>query len=171
MTTNQIQIVKEVNSKNIRIICGYPGIGKSFLSKLNDNFIDIDSYEFSHIIDEDSNEQYNPEFPNNYYKYICNVLSDNPDSILLCSTHDSFRDLLSLNGIKYLLLIPKLKCKKEYILRYNERKSSLKWIEKISKSFNAKIIRYKIENIYPNLKDQLDKGETLEYYLFKFGLL
>ena len=166
---NKSIIKQAILDKEIRVICGYPGIGKSFVNSINGNYIDIDSFDYTRINHESYIEKTNDSFPENYYIKVVELLQST-NAIILCSTHKEFRAMLTNNGIKYLLIYPTLGCKKEYLQRYKNRQSNFKWINDQRLVFEKRIIELYLENVSPSFKDTIGPGETLESYLHELGL-
>lgn len=95
-----------------KIICGFPGIGKSTVVQNNSNVIDLDSAPYSRI----------QTFPLNYLQAILKAEEDGFEYILI-STHTSVRNMLQNLGIKYTNVYPVVDLGEEYIERYRERGS------------------------------------------------
>lgn len=107
-----LKIVKNENSP--RVICGFPGVGKSSLyNKLKEE-------NFS-IVDSDSSQFDKSKFPQNYIEHIQQKL--NEGYWVLCSTHSVVRKALKEAGILYYLAIPTYDQKEEYMERYKNRGS------------------------------------------------
>lgn len=66
------------------IICGFPGIGKTFTVQnwiySNIKIYDSDSSNFSWIDKNDHSKGHNPDFPANYIEYIKSI--DNENSVV-----------------------------------------------------------------------------------------
>ncbi|BDD79797.1 hypothetical protein [Burkholderia phage FLC9] len=98
-----------------RVICGFPGVGKTSL------FTALKSAGFP-ILDSDSSLFDKTQFPMNYIEHIKNSLENG--YWVLCSTHTAVRNALALAGIRYVLAVPAHKyLKDEYMQRYRERGS------------------------------------------------
>lgn len=102
------------------VVCGFPGVGKShlFRNRGDEKITDSDSSQFDKAF-----------FPSNYIAHIKEKLADG--YIVMCSTHDVVREALADEGIKYLLVYPKRKCKAEYIQRYIDRGSPAAFVKLI----------------------------------------
>lgn len=98
-----------------RIICGFPGVGKSTLvRKLREK-------DFP-ILDSDSSTFDKSQFPQNYIEAIKNAI--NNGYWVLVSTHAEVRQALVKEGLEYVLVRPKdIRYKDEYMRRYRERGS------------------------------------------------
>lgn len=119
----QYNIPKEVDVKTVRltvtaaeevprVICGFPGVGKSSLFRNRGD---------SKIVDSDSSTFDKAEFPANYIAHIREKLAEG--YTVLCSTHAEVRAALVQAGIPFALVYPKLDCRDEYMQRYTERGS------------------------------------------------
>lgn len=100
------------------VICGFPGIGKSYAVKqLGEGYHDSDSSKFSWI-DTAAGRVRNPNFPEEYIQHIKSL-----KGVALVSSHREVRDALAYAGIPYLLCYPEEGLKDEYMQRYLERGS------------------------------------------------
>lgn len=92
------------------VICGFPGIGKTFTVQnwiySNIKIYDSDSSNFSWIDKNDHSKGRNPDFPTNYIEYIKSI--DNENSVVLTSSHKEVRDALKAAGINYYVVYPNL---------------------------------------------------------------
>ena len=137
--------------KNTKIISGFPGIGKSFLSTeyKNLDIIDSDSSLFSWTI-TDGTKVRNPDFPNNYLNHI--VSNIGKVDVIMVSSHKDVRNILNQNEIKAYLVYPDRSLKDEYVERYKLRNSDEKFIEFIS-------------NNWDNFMDELDAENMIKIVL------
>ena len=102
-----------------RIFSVFPGVGKSWLyehqSEFNMTILDSDSSKFSWI----SPGLRNPHFPDNYLKHIKDSLGT--ANVILVSSHDTVRQALKDNKIRYDVVYPHICTKDEYMKRYEDR--------------------------------------------------
>lgn len=111
------------------VICGFPGIGKTFTVQnwiySNIKIYDSDSSNFSWIDKNDHSKGRNPDFPANYIEYIKSI--DNENSIVLTSSHKEVRDALKAAGIDYYVVYPNLESfgKDYYLDRIRERENGI----------------------------------------------
>lgn len=105
------------------VVCGFPGVGKSHLAKIN-GWHDSDSSAFSWR----SPGVQHPEFPANYIDHIASL-----SGVVLASSHDIVRGALVKAGIPYWLCYPRMDCRDEYIERYRVRGSSSEFIKLLDK--------------------------------------
>ena len=121
---------------NPRIICGFPGIGKSHLAKHND-WQDSDSSQFSWI----SPGVRNPDFPHNYVQHIQTSGKNH-----LVSTHKAVRDEFAKQNIPFVLCYPERQCKEEYIQRYRQRGSTPAFLQLLSEKWDEWITEMENES-------------------------
>jgi adenylate kinase family enzyme len=110
------------------LISGFPGVGKTFLTKENFglNIIDSDSSRYSKSV----------SFPNNYVDHIEEVLAANCFDVILISSHRSVRKELVSRKICFYLCYPSEELKEEYLKRYKDRGSSLEFVKMLSENWN-----------------------------------
>lgn len=98
-----------------RVICGFPGVGKTTLFQM------LKEKGFP-IVDSDSSQFDKKFFPQNYIEHIKQQLANN--QWVLCSTHKEVRIALQAAGIGYAIACPAYRhLKDEYIQRYIKRGS------------------------------------------------
>ena len=140
--------------KDTIIISGFPGVGKSFLGKNNDDFIDLDSSRYA---GEDRWQRYKERIEDalGIYKYI------------FVSSHQETRDILNELGLKYYVVYPDKNLKEEYLKRYKERGSKEDFIDLMDNNFESFIDS--IENNSPNgVKVKLTKySDFLKTVIYK----
>lgn len=119
------------------IICGYPGIGKTTAARHSKKIIDIDSFNFSHIVDKETGiAENNKEFPINYINYIEKIVNKNKYDFILVSCHTSVRLELSKRKIPFVIVAPRRECLNDYLKRFLLRKENVDFIQKIYDSWN-----------------------------------
>jgi adenylate kinase family enzyme len=112
-----------------RILCGFPGVGKSYLAK-QANVLDTDSSAFAK----------DAQWPQNYVDVLIERASHGLHELILASTHKEVRDGLAKAGQRTILVYPDPLLKEEYLNRYRERGSpepfirlmELRWEEFLS---------------------------------------
>ena len=106
--------LNEIQNPTGKVVCGFPGVGKSTLFKeLNDSGVKV--------LDSDSSTFDKKEFPDNYIKHIKDKTAEG--YTILASSHDVVRDALIANDMKFTLIYPDKSLKAEYLKRYKERGS------------------------------------------------
>lgn len=109
-----------VEKNTAKMVCGFPGVGKSTLFKeLKDSG--------TKVLDSDSSTFDKAKFPGNYVKHIQDSLAKN--FTVLGSSHDVVRDALIAEKIPFTLVYPAKTLKQEYLDRYDERGSPKAFIE------------------------------------------
>lgn len=136
-----------------RVICGFPGVGKTTLFKKL-------QHQGVLIHDSDSSQFNKDQFPQNYIQHIQACLA--AGAWVLCSTHTVVREALQQAGISYCIAAPAHKyLKDEYMARYRERGSP----EAFLKLMDAKWDEF-MDDVWKNdqrgLHIGLGEGEYLE---------
>jgi len=134
--------------EKIKVIAGFPGIGKSDFVKHNKKL---------KIKDSDSSEWDKDEFPENYLNYIENIIEYG--YTILCSTHEDVRNGLEERDIDYILVYPEENLKDEYIQRYIDRGSPEAFIDMMNEKWDE-FIKSCDESI-PYKRIRLKKGQYL----------
>lgn len=106
----------------IMVVSAFPGSGKSHFVKENPQVLDSDSSRFD--------KEY---FPGNYMCHIRNNIVS--DRCTMASSHDIVRQALNKNAIEYILVYPSLDSKDEFIKRYRQRGSEMKFIDLIERNW------------------------------------
>ena len=109
-----------------RIVCGWAGIGKSYLAQAPDfRALDLDSAKYSWIKDAEGNntKERNPNANIDYPAAIINEFRSQKHDLLLVSTHDYVREALRKEKIPYMIVHPSLDRKDEFKQRYIDRKN------------------------------------------------
>jgi len=120
------------------ITCGFPGIGKSYLTEINGHFTyDSDSSKFSWL----EPGVRNPAFPQNYLDYIKTL-----SGLVLVSSHKIVRDALAEAGAEFWVCYPERKCKGEYLERYRLRSSPKTFIDLLDSKWDEWITEMEDEN-------------------------
>lgn len=152
------------------IICG-PAVGKTYLAKHDDRFIDLDlikaKYKYNLDISNDNFEKikFKAKIINSdSTEYAINFLKNELDSdkILLMSFNKTFIKYLIDNKIDYCLVYPGKDELKEYINRMKIRKNDPSFIKKVANENNW--VKFYEENSNdPNAtyKIELKKGQYL----------
>jgi len=99
------------------IICGFPGIGKSYAAKKR-GWHDSDSSQFSWVSHGEIPRVPNPEFPANYIFHIACL-----EGPVLASSHSVVRNALVQANLSFSVCYPARQCLAEYLERYRQRGS------------------------------------------------
>ncbi len=157
-----------------KIICAFAGLGKTYLSQKYSNVIDFDLQKFKYIYNENitnfeeykglSNKIINKEWPQNYVKKLKEIM--NKDKIILVPADEEVRQLLLLENISFVFVLPSFDSKDNLVERYKERGNSEKFIQRaIQNLIDWHHLHYKYETII------LKKNEYLEDYLLREKLI
>ena len=115
--------------KNVRVICGFSGVGKSTAEQRHNKVIDFESSGYSHIFEPGEFDRRNPAFPRNYIDAVCEHIENAANNVYLLSCHESVRMELKNRGIPYIIVMPHRDLKEEYIRRWFRRGSPTTFIE------------------------------------------
>lgn len=109
----------EASGAPMKIISGFPGIGKSSLyNQAPERIADSDSSQFD-----------KSEFPDNYIVHIRSLLEEGVKDYILVSSHFDVRDELEERGFPFFLVYPERGLKEEYLQRYRDRKSPQAFVD------------------------------------------
>ena len=139
-----------VPHKTIKIILGFPGVGKSFCKE---HFKGTDIK----ILDSDSSEFPKSDFPNNYIKHIRETIQKNIVDIMFISSHKDvrkaiFNDNFIMSRAAIYICYPDKKLKEDFIDRYKKRGNNEKFIKLISDNWETWIDEIENENYFYPLK-------------------
>lgn len=105
------------------ILCGFPGVGKTYLCKNNDNYkiLDIDSSPFKWVQGKNGErtDEKVSDFPQNYISYILKNIN-NADILLISTQSEVINEIKSLK-LNYFIVYPDKSLKEEYYNRYYDR--------------------------------------------------
>lgn len=123
-----------------KVICGFPGIGKTYLfgkqDELGVKISDSDSSKFSKLKDSKGQLIQNPDFPDNYIKHIIDIIHGMDIHYILVSSHHDVREALANAHIPYTVIYPTKDMKDVYIQRYQDRGSPEKFITFLTDKFD-----------------------------------
>jgi len=118
---------------NAQVISGFPGVGKTYITKNHKglSISDSDSSSFSWV----SPGVRNPDFPRNYIRYI----QENLDyyDVIFVSSHRVVRNALAENRIHFTLVYPDICLKEEYLERYRKRGSDEEFIKMMCENWEG----------------------------------
>lgn len=117
------------------IICGFPGVGKSYAAKMSNDIADVESSAFHYPTDwENINEPEkmrnleDPEWVKKYVDHIVDMASHYGYPYILVSSHREVREELTARFIPHVVVVPDKSLKDEYLGRYLKRGSDAEFI-------------------------------------------
>ena len=158
------------------IVCG-PASGKTYLSKIDSRFIDLDELKakYKYNIDDadfEKNKLNRGKVVNeDSFEYAINILNENikTNNIILISFNEQIIDYLITNNIDYCLVYNDIDSREEYINRMKNRGNSEEFINKMTNIDDWN--RFYIENTNdnkPKYKIKLNKNQYLSDIKDKF---
>lgn len=117
------------------IICGFPGVGKSFVAKNYNGFVDLESTPFKKNWDLYTDVAIHMN-NNGYYPLI--------------SSHKEVRDMLLSKNVSFIVVVPSIEEKELYMKRYKDRGNSkefLKFLDENYEKFITEILNDKRLNV------------------------
>jgi len=153
-----------MNNK-IKIISGFPGIGKTYCYKQKSNLLisDSDSSKFSWI----KKGIRHPDFPQNYIDHILEIYDRY--NLILVSSHKNVREALVKNSMKFILVFPERNLKQEYIERFIGRENTEAFVDMLDKNWDS--FMNEMENQKGCEIIRLKFNEYLEDYLRCHGFI
>lgn len=137
----EVEIRLKVNRMSTMIISGFPGIGKTtvYEQRKDINCLDSDSSGFSWIVEKriGGNRFRNPEFPQNYIEHI--KANMGKVDVIFVSTHETVRNALKENGLRYYLIYPDRSRKLEFLENYSKRGNDAIFIKMMLDSWDKLI--------------------------------
>lgn len=145
--------------KDTKIILGFPGVGKTYLTN-NPGKLELSDSDSSKFSWEEVNGERirNDDFPGNYIEHIVNNLG-RYDAIFV-STHAAVRRGLMERGIEASIVYPTIDQKEDYLNRYKERGSDKAFITLMDDNFETFIKELDDEVHFERIV--LKKGETMK---------
>lgn len=128
--TNTTQRTTIPKTKEVKIICGFAGIGKSTLARTLENVVDLESTPFEKDWDR--------------YVKVAKHMANNGYLVLL-SCHKELREKLHESGIDYVVAMPDKSMKEVYLNRYKNRKNTKDFIEMMDKNWDNFLTVYSWE--------------------------
>ena len=133
------------------IVCG-PAVGKTYLSKNDSRFIDLDLMKAKYKYDIKNEDEFEKNklnrgkiIHNDSLEYALNILNKEikNDKIILLSYNKDLLDYVITNNLKYCLVYPNINCREEYIKRMKSRGNI--WNYYYNENKNDKKPHFKIE--------------------------
>lgn len=118
------------------IISGFPGVGKTAAGQRCRDIADIESTAFHYPIDwenindpEKMRHEENPNWVKEYVDHIEDTASQQCFCYCLVSSHDHVREEMDARSIPYIVVVPEVELKDEYLARYVKRGSDFPFIK------------------------------------------
>ena len=129
----------------VKIISAFATMGKTTLAKKDKRIVDLDSSAFSWVEKEEFLEdgtavrykERNPNFAEDYFSKIKELVESDEVDLVLISTHKEIRKKLTEEGMAFYTVIPTKESKEEVLRRMKERGDDEKFIEMIDETFDS----------------------------------
>ena len=159
------------------VLCG-PAVGKTYLSKIDSRFIDLDGMKAKYkyeIIDETDFEKNKLNrgkvIHQDSLEYALNILKKeiSNDKIILLSFNKQLLSYLWDNNIDYFLVYPNINSREEYINRMKKRGNNEQFIEAMTNIRDWNLFYTQNKNdTKPTYKIELYEGQYLSEIKNKF---
>jgi hypothetical protein len=119
---------------SILVVSGFPGVGKSFFYKRNQDTLSIadsDSSRFSWA--DEAKTIRNPHFIEDYVAHVRSIMREK--DVVLVSSHLRIREALYREGINFICVYPYADQKEEYLRRFRTRGSNEKFLANLAENF------------------------------------
>lgn len=165
-TNNRKKIREAFLSGQINAICGYPGIGKTYLTNKYPQFID-GFFSKQYYLDK-KNGIVNPDFPDNYKQFCAEAVMRG--QIVVCAMHPKAREVFESLKMSYLMIYPSVNERERYFNIYDTRPDEKEWVDLNKSTWETKI-QYLNEIVVPNncFKDEIPTDMNLTDYLEWLG--
>ena len=121
------------------IICGFSGIGKSTAEQKNRRILDFESSGYSNIFENGLRVRRNEDFPKNYIDKLEELINVDEADYYLLSCHEEVRNELKARNIDYLIVLPTIEQRNEYLKRWLRRGSSVGFIKSMNERWEYMI--------------------------------
>lgn len=154
------------------VVSAFAGLGKTYLAKYNDKFIDLESSDYQWL----ENDKYgdkeqskgntekvkNPSFPNNYVEEMKKLVAKG--KVPLIAAQPEVIEAASKAGLYIVMAYPSLDSKKDILKRYKDRGNAAGFIKLMEGNFE-KFVESMKSNVYAIFSIEVEKGEFLTDYL------
>lgn len=107
------------------LVCGFPGIGKSWLAKHQDSvgmsLLDMDAGDYAWIKDDGGNVVRNPRYPDDYIDIVDRRRLGGDYDFIFIGYQDDIRNCLTRRGVPFVTVAPKPSMKDAYMKKYLNR--------------------------------------------------
>ena len=129
----------QYNNRNNFVICGFSGVGKSTAEQKNRRILDFESSAFSKLFKNGFCVGENPNFPSNYIDKLAELIDSDYATYYLLSCHYNVREELRERCIDYIIVMPTIEQKNEYLKRWLKRGSSTDFIRAMDEKWDDMI--------------------------------
>jgi len=159
-------------TKKYSVVVGGPAVGKSFLAKHDNRFIDLDEIKAKYkygILDDNKDFEKNKSnrgkvVHNDSLEYVLDILNKTiqTEKIVLISFNKQILEYVINNKINYCLVYPNLNSREEYVERMKNRGNNDIFINAMTneKDWTSFYIKNSQDNL-PNFKIELKEGQYL----------
>lgn len=162
MTKNRLAIRRAFLDGKINAVCGYPGIGKTYLTMIHPTF--IDGFFSKQYYTDKKKGIVNPDFPENYARFCAEAMERG--QIVVCAMHPKAREVFDSLGMSYLMIYPNENERDRYFTIYDTRPDEREWIELNKSTWDTKIDSIRNAKIPTHcFKDEIPTGLNLTEYL------
>lgn len=162
MTENRLAIRRAFLDGKINAVCGYPGIGKTYLTMIHPIF--IDGFFSKQYYTDKKKGIVNPDFPENYARFCAEAMERG--QIVVCAMHPKAREVFDSLGMPYLMIYPNENERDRYFTIYDTRPDEREWIELNKSTWDTKIDSIRNAKIPTHcFKDEIPTGLNLTEYL------
>lgn len=150
----------------MKVIAGFPGVGKSTLCTQYSNVVDLDSALF----------EKDEHFAENYVKKIKEELQK-PNRCVVVSVHPPLLEKMKEEGIPFYLVYPGSALKEEFLVRYEGRQDTKDFIKQLNDNWfnylnglhnfelsedSKRIVLERYENLGDVIRVDFEKGFLLK---------
>lgn len=121
-TPEQIDFIRK--AVRPKAICGYPGIGKTYLTNQDSRF--VDGWLSEHLYIDKSKGIRNPDFPSNYMRTVSDIVKQG--KIVVTAMSEEARDVFNMLDIPFVVIYPNASEKDRYFNIYDTRPDVREWI-------------------------------------------
>ena len=114
------------------IICGFSGIGKTTAEQKHRQILDMESSGYSNVFENGFVVSRNKDFPKNYIDKLEELIKNDEAYYYLLSCHEEVRNELKARSWQYIIVLPTIEQKNEYLKRWLKRGSPIEFIKSMN---------------------------------------
>lgn len=158
------EIIIAFEQGKIQAICGFPGIGKSYLANKHPMQFQDCFYSKCRYFNRAISALEKPEYPMNWINRVKDAVKNGKIVVVGCNP-DS-RAILNSLGLNYLLVYPPISDKSRYFHIYDTRNDEVDCIDLNKNRFDSYIEYLQNEKVHEgSFKEELPPGWTLSQYM------